>query len=103
MSAKKSRKTLAVAAVTSGAMAVTLAFTTLGASGATSPRVQHPSTAIPKAQALLKALLKRPTRIPVTVKITKPIPKNKTIDFVVCGVPQCAILVNSLGVPLLQG
>jgi len=96
VSAKKSRKTLAVAAVTSGAMAVTLAFTTLGASGATTPKVQHTNTAIPKAQALLKALLKRPTKIPVTVKITKPIPKNKTIDFVVCGVPQCAILVKPL-------
>ena len=58
-------------------MAVTLAFTTLGASGATTPKVQHTNTAIPKAQALLKALLKRPTKIPVTVKITKPIPKNK--------------------------
>ena len=104
MSRTNRGRRVAAASLVSGAMLIMVALLTAGTSGASSsaPRVQPrhqmlvPYKSIPKAQALLKALENRPTRIPVTVKITKPIPKHKTIDFVVCGVPQCAILVKPL-------
>jgi ABC-type sugar transport system substrate-binding protein len=65
---------------------VLVAPTAAGASG----------TAIPKAQAALKELKVRPTKITVTAPITKPIPKGKTIDWIVCGVPGCTVLTNPL-------
>lgn len=43
-----------------------------------------------KAQAFLATAETRPTQITNTVKITKPIPKGKTIDFITCGAtPEC--------------
>jgi ribose transport system substrate-binding protein len=90
----RSRKLLAACCL-SGAMLVTVALATAGVSGASAPRLQ-PHNAIPAAGAKYRALLIRPQHIPVSKKITKPIPRNKTIDFVVCGVPQCAILVKPL-------
>jgi ribose transport system substrate-binding protein len=48
------------------------------------------------AKALLAALEKRPTELPVTAPITKPIPKGKRIDWLVCGVPDCTILTKPL-------
>src|SRR4051794_1285337 len=38
----------------------------------------------------------RPTRIPVTAPIGKPIPTGKRIDFINCGVTSCTILYNNL-------
>jgi ribose transport system substrate-binding protein len=38
----------------------------------------------------------RPTRIPVTKPIGKPIPSGKRIDFINCGVTSCTILYNNL-------
>jgi len=99
LSPTKNRKRLVGAGVTSVAVAVSLGFATIGVAGASlasSPRVVHHNTAIPQAVALLKALKIRPTKIPVSAKITRKIPRNRTIDFVVCGVPQCAILVSPL-------
>jgi ribose transport system substrate-binding protein len=75
----------------SGALLVGM-VASAGPSGATA--VSH--TSIPAAVKALAALKIRPAHIPVKIKITKPIPKHKTIDFVVCGVPQCAILVAPL-------
>ena len=43
-----------------------------------------------KAQAFLATAETRPTQITNTVKITKPIPKGKTVDFITCGAtPEC--------------
>jgi len=38
----------------------------------------------------------RPTRIPVTQPIGRPIPSGKRIDFINCGVTSCTILYNNL-------
>ena len=38
-----------------------------------------------KAQAFLAKAVTRPTQITNTVKIAKPIPKGKTVDFITCG------------------
>ena len=51
---------------------------------------------IPKAQSALKALEVRPTKIAVSVPITTPIPKGKTIDWLVCGSPDCTVLTAPL-------
>jgi ABC-type sugar transport system substrate-binding protein len=53
-------------------------------------------TSIPKAQAALKSLEVRPTKIGVSTPITKPIPKGKTIDWLVCGSPDCTVLTAPL-------
>ncbi len=43
-----------------------------------------------KAQAFLATAETRPTQITNTVKITNPIPKGKTVDFITCGAtPEC--------------
>jgi ABC-type sugar transport system substrate-binding protein len=43
-----------------------------------------------KAQAFLATAEKRPAQITVTGKATKPVPKNKTIDWISCGAtPEC--------------
>jgi len=43
-----------------------------------------------KAQAFLAKAMTRPTQITNTVKIAKPIPKGKTVDFITCGAtPEC--------------
>jgi ribose transport system substrate-binding protein len=47
------------------------------------------SNAIPQAQQLMHALETRPTQIPVTDPITRPIPSGKTIDWMACGSPEC--------------
>jgi len=44
-----------------------------------------------KAQAIVAARSQRPTQITDTVKITKPIPKGLTIDFIPCGSPECLL------------
>ncbi|HEV3213345.1 MAG TPA: hypothetical protein VGZ03_08125 [Acidimicrobiales bacterium] len=92
MSATIRGKRLVGVTAVSVSLAAGLVLANVSASGAS----QANRTAIPAAQKALAALKIRPTKIPVSVKITKPIPKHKTIDFVVCGVPQCAILVSPL-------
>lgn len=43
-----------------------------------------------KAQAFLTTAEARPTQITNTVKVTKPIPQGKTVDFITCGAtPEC--------------
>jgi ABC-type sugar transport system substrate-binding protein len=85
-------KRLVGATAVSAALLASLVLSSAGPSGASS--VNHSS--IPAATRALAALKVRPTKIPVSAKISKPIPKHKTIDFVVCGVPQCAILAAPL-------
>lgn len=47
-------------------------------------------TGLAKAEAFLAQVETRPTQITNTAKITKPIPKGKTIDFITCGAtPEC--------------
>lgn len=44
-----------------------------------------------KAQAIVSSAVVRPTQITDTVKVTKPIPKGLTIDFIPCGSPECLL------------
>jgi ribose transport system substrate-binding protein len=82
-------------AITAGG-AVILAGALLAVALLEAPAGASSTTSIPKAQAALAALSNRPTKIPVKVGISKPIPSGKTIDFVVCGVPECTVLVAPL-------
>ena len=44
-----------------------------------------------KAEALVASQTQRPTTITDTTKVTKPIPKGLTIDFIPCGSPECTL------------
>ena len=57
------------------------------ANGGTTDKVDK--TGIEKAQALYDSFLKRPTEIPNSTPIDKPIPKGKKITFIACGTPSC--------------
>jgi ribose transport system substrate-binding protein len=48
------------------------------------------------ADKIAAQFTQRPTRIPVTQPIGKPIPTGKRIDFINCGVTSCTILYNNL-------
>lgn len=47
-----------------------------------------------KAQALVASETQRPTTITDTTKVTKPIPKGLTIDFIPCGSTECTLEGN---------
>lgn len=51
---------------------------------------------IPEAAALLEALLVKPTQLPTTEPIGAPVPTGLTIDWIVCGVPECTALTAPL-------
>jgi ribose transport system substrate-binding protein len=48
------------------------------------------------ADKIAAQFTQRPTRIPITQPIGKPIPTGKRIDFINCGVTSCTILYNNL-------
>jgi ribose transport system substrate-binding protein len=55
------------------------------------------STASPLQQAKkVLAASNPPTKIPVTFKSKKPLPKNKKVAYVHCGQPACTTIVNAL-------
>lgn len=66
-------------------------------SSSTSPSASSSdANAIPAAVAALSALETRPESLPSTVPITKSIPPGKTIDWLQCGISDCAILTPPL-------
>ena len=46
------------------------------------------------ARAVAQQYASRPTRIPVTQPIGKPVPAGKRVDFILCGVQSCQDLAN---------
>ena len=77
-----------------GSLALSASLFTLGSS--TTAGAQSSGKSIPAAVALLKSYETRPAHIQVTKAIGKPIPKGKTIDWIVCGSPLCTVLTPSL-------
>ena len=47
-----------------------------------------------KAQAIVASEIQEPTAITDTVKVTKPIPKGLTVDFIPCGSTECTLEGN---------
>lgn len=43
-----------------------------------------------QAKAIVAAAAQRPTKLPITQAIGKPVPKGKTVAFISCGSPECA-------------
>jgi hypothetical protein len=80
-------------AVTAGCSSTSTPAASGSSSTSTSPAA---STAIPQAVTALNQIVARPATIPVTVPITKTIPKGKTVDWLVCGVPECTVLTPPL-------
>lgn len=52
------------------------------------------SSAVAQAQKLIAPFLKRPTTIPVSAPINKPVPHNKAIDFLTCQSQGCVVIAN---------
>jgi hypothetical protein len=88
-SALRKKFALAGASLLSGALLIGGVLIAPTAAGAA-------SNSIPAAQKKFTALKVRPTKIPVTTPIQGTIPKGKTIDWIVCGVPQCSVLTKPI-------
>jgi ribose transport system substrate-binding protein len=76
-----------------------VALAACGGSGDTSSSGGSPtasSGATTVADKIAAKWSQRPTRIPVTQPIGKPIPTGKRIDFINCGVTSCTILYRNL-------
>jgi len=80
---------LNVAVLLGAVVAMTLSMAVAGASGASTKKSDN---GIPAAEKVIASLTKRPTSIGITVPIKKPIPKNETVDFLVCPITDCTIL-----------
>jgi ribose transport system substrate-binding protein len=81
--------------------ATTAAATTAAKSGSASsaPSASTASSAsggATEAQQVLAKLLVKPTQLPTTEKIGKPVPSGKKIAWIVCGAPECAALTKPL-------
>jgi ribose transport system substrate-binding protein len=55
-----------------------------------------PTTAASEAAQLMAALLVKPSKLQTTEPVGAPIPGGKTIDWIVCGVPECTALTKPL-------
>jgi ribose transport system substrate-binding protein len=88
------RRALRAAAATIGSSALLVlaaCSSTSNSDGGGSTSATIDSNVISQAQSLLKQFSARPIHIPVTTPVGKPIPTGKTIDWVVCGSPDCTI------------
>jgi len=65
-------------------------------SGSSSTGSTGTSAGVSAADKVAAQWAQRPTRIPVTQPIGKPIPSGKRIDFINCGVTSCTILYKNL-------
>jgi ribose transport system substrate-binding protein len=70
--------------------------TTAGGAATTNGGGTATSAAGSEAEQLLAALEVRPTKLQTTEPIGKPVPSGKTIDWIVCGVPECTALTKPL-------
>ena len=88
---------VAVLSVVVGAAA--LAVTACGSSGTSSTASSSSASSnveLTTADKLAAQWAQRPTQIPVSQPIGKPIPAGKRIDFINCGVTACTSLYNNL-------
>jgi ribose transport system substrate-binding protein len=70
--------------------------TSNGSSSATAGATAAANQAgVAEAQAFVTKYSARPTQIPVTQPVGKPIPTGKKIDFILCGVSSCQDLANA--------
>lgn len=76
----------------SGSSSATGSGTATSASAASGSGLSSADQAgLAKAQAIVASQTQEPTAITDTVKVTKPIPKGLTIDFIPCGSPECTL------------
>jgi ABC-type sugar transport system substrate-binding protein len=60
------------------------------AAGGGSTTAGDDSTQVVAAKAFVAKYSQRPTQIPITTKVGKPVPTGKTLYFISCGTPECA-------------
>jgi ribose transport system substrate-binding protein len=81
--------------VVAGAIAIAASVGTASAHSTGSVSA-HSSSGLSAAIAANNAYERRPTSIGITTPVGAKIPKNKTIDFIQCGVPACVVEGNIL-------
>jgi ribose transport system substrate-binding protein len=64
-------------------------------SSTTSASGSGSGSGLAEAKSILASYEKRPTTIPITTPIGKPIPSGKTVDFINCGVAQCTTVYQN--------
>lgn len=79
---------IAAAALVAGCSSSGSGSNTAASSGSAADASSGPGVA--QARSVVDQFSQRPTKIQVTEKISKPIPKGKTVYFVSCGTPNCA-------------
>ena len=87
-------RSLAVAGVCAGALAI--AATAGAHSASSSSKKASAASTFGAAVVANKSYERRPTSIGITTPVGAKIPKGKTIDFIQCGVPACAVEGNIL-------
>ncbi len=84
--------TLVLAACSSSGSSSSSGTASSGSSSSSSSGLSSADQAgLAKAEALVASQSQRPTTITDTTKVTKPIPKGLTIDFIPCGSPECLL------------
>ncbi len=86
-------RSLAIAGVCAGALAIAASA---GAHSSSSGKASAASAPFGAAVVANKNYERRPTSIGITTPVGAKIPKGKTIDFIQCGVPACAVEGNIL-------
>jgi ribose transport system substrate-binding protein len=83
--------TVLLAACSSSSSSGSSTATSSSGSASTSGLSSADQAGLAQAEALVNAQVHRPTSITDTAKVTKPIPKGLTIDFIPCGSPECTL------------
>jgi ribose transport system substrate-binding protein len=93
---RHSRAAVVAAPLAVAAIAVTACGSSTDTSSSSAASGASSAGALTAADKLAAQWQQRPTQIPVTQPIGKPIPTGKRIDFINCGVTSCTILYNNL-------
>jgi len=91
---KRSRALAATGAMAAITCVVVAACSSSSASDAANHTSTNMSAVMKEAQKLAAPFQKRPTKLEVTVPITKPIPTGKRLDFITCSSPGCAVIAS---------
>src|SRR5512132_3227034 len=93
---RHSRAAVVAALLAVAAIAVTACGSSSDTSSSSGSSGASSAGALTAADKLAAQWQQRPTQIPVTQPVGKPIPTGKRIDFINCGVTSCTILYNNL-------
>ena len=90
----RSRPLMAFGAVAALTCVLASACSSTSTSASSSDSSSTTSAVVKEAQSLAAPFQQQPTKLEVTVPITKPIPSGKRLDFLTCSSPGCAVIAN---------